>query len=352
MIFLAVSAPGLARVVGVNEWSGSGFLFNHRGNCFVILPTHLHGQLREGIAVSAPGGREIGTATVFYVAPDEVDLSVGFVRGSIANDCGPDWNRLPRRLNETLSVGDAALLKRARQASTEGRRVLVHTVTFDRIRLEAAPGEADDLYGGTSGSVVFADDVPIGIVLEAETRAEVYALRMDEIVNRVSRYMGEVQNGPICGAGDLPDDMIAGCPPPAPSGPGLRFEVLSWSTHPVGGAQDPVAMAAGQGPYVAPIGPGRPIVIEIGLTEADRLHRVQILSLPSDGAFVPKSIDIVSDPTGGPIRRPNPFPARDMAPDGNYDNQVGERFARTVTIHVTSTWGGGSPARIDKIILE
>ena len=82
------------------------------------------------------------------------------------------------------------------------------------------------------------------------------------------------------------------------------------------------------------------------------LSRVRLLSEPGAEAAVPKDVEVVTDVSADASPRPNPMPRRDMSPDGLYDNRVGERFARSVTIRVTSAWGGGSPIRIDRIVIE
>ncbi|CAM3190186.1 hypothetical protein SAMN04488021_11154 [Paracoccus aminovorans] len=338
---LVLASAAGARVVGVEDGAGSGLLFHHRGNCFLVLPSHVHGPLRQGVRVAAPGGGEIGTADVVYVAPGGADVSLALVRGGIARDCGDDWSRLPQRLTGRLEVGQMLIVERARQQATEGRRVLLHEMNFRQLRLVPAPGEAPDLFGGTSGAVVFDQKQPVAMVLEAESSDAVWAIRMDEVVTLLSRFMGE-----------MPAAEAAAPPQPGAEAQGKAFQVLSWSAHPLPGSQDPQGMAAGAGAYVAPLAPGEVLTLELRLTDADRLRRVRILSAPGPDTAVPKRIEIITDTSDSVGRRPNRMPARDMSPDGIYDNQVGERYARVLRIRILSTWGGGSPLRIDRIVID
>ncbi|SDF61550.1 hypothetical protein SAMN04488105_1369 [Salipiger thiooxidans] len=348
LIWLALAPAAAARVVGIEDGAGSGFLFSHRGNCFLILPGHVHGNYRRGIRVGTQAGGAIGSADIVYQAPGEADISLALVKGGVTRDCGPVWADLPRSLSGALEIGRIAIIERARQRSAEGRRVVLHSIDFRQVRLVPAEREKPDLFGGTSGATVFLDSTPIAMVLEAEAADAVWATRMDEIVNLLARFMGEVPPVQSCGEGVL----SAACAESRAPVEGDPFEVLAWSVHPVEGASDPSAMVAGGAPYVAPLVPGEPIVLELALTGTDRLSRVRIVSEPSDDASVPKDIEVMTDISEGAVRRPNPMPRRDMSPDGVYDNRVGERFAKTVTIRISSSWGGGSPVRIDRIVIE
>lgn len=349
LLWLALPSMTAARVVGVEDGSGSGFLFSHLGNCFLILPGHLHGVLRSGIRVGASEGGDIGTANIVYQASGDADISLALVRGGVARDCGPEWSDLPRSLSAEIDVGRIAVLERARQKSREGRRVLIHTTNFQQIRLVPAEGEAADLFGGTSGAVAFLNGVPIGMVLDAESTEAAWALRMDEIINLLSRFMGEVPPSDECASGGV---LAESCSEPVMPAAGEAFEVTTWSVHPVEGAADPTAMAAGAGPYIAPLASGAAVTIELRLIDTDRLSRIRIFTEPDEKTAVPKAIEVVTDTSEGGGRRPNPMPRRDMSPDGIYDNHVGERFAKTVTIRVSSTWSGGSPVRIDRIVID
>ncbi|ASP20963.1 hypothetical protein ANTHELSMS3_02286 [Antarctobacter heliothermus] len=349
LLWLVLGSTAQARVVGVEDGAGSGFMYTHRGNCFLILPTHLHGLMREGIRIGAPQSGEIGTAQIVYQAPGGSDISLALVRGGITRDCGAQWAELPRSLSGDLDIGGGVLLERARQKSTEGRQVIIHSKNFRQVRLVPAAGEAVDLFGGTSGAIAFRGAVPIAMVLDAESTDAVWATRMDEIVNLLARFMGEVPLADDCAEGGVLSEACAAAPAPVAGDP---FEITAWSAHPVEGAADPAGMVAGEGAYVASLVAGMAFELQLQLTETDRLSRVQIFTDPSSGQAVPKTIEIITDMANGRSKRPNPMPLRDMSPDGVYENRVGERFAKVVTIRVISSWGGGSPVRIDRIVID
>lgn len=355
LVALSISGPALgwARTVGVDEGAGNGFLFHHRENCFVMLPTHVHGARYKGIRLSDRDGA-VGRADILHSTDVDTDLSLGLVTGGIARDCGPDWASLPRRLGHRLSPGLTASVVRSYQQSQELRRVTLSAVSFVRFSVVPAPGEPADLFAGTSGALVFDGQMPIGMVTDAETAGEAWVLRMDEIVGRISRWIEGTQEGRVCDDPVLAE-RVAACVDTESLivGPGLPFRVTEWSAHPVDGAVDPLAMAAGEGPYVAPLAVEAPLRIEVLFPETVTVGRV-VLRSEADGEteFKPRTVRIMTDATAGPVRRPLTFINRDMPPDGVLDVVRRVTYARRVTIEVLSTWGGGSPVRLDAIRFE
>lgn len=312
------------------------------------MPKHVHGPRFSGVRLSVPNG-PIGSSDIVYSTDKRTDLSLGLVSGGITRDCGVEWSSLPRRI-DGLRPGAEVTILRGRQKSEEARAGTLGAVTFDGVSVMAAPGQPEDFFAGTSGATVFAGKTPIAMVTDAETAGEVWGLRMDEIVGRLSRWIEGVQDGRVC---DDPAvaERVAACRPQAPpEGDALAFKVVKWSEHPVDDGADPVAMTEGRGPYVAEMIPGHPVVIEVLFPDTVVLGRV-VLRSKADGAasFVPRSIRVTVDTSNGKVRRPLTFIDRDMPPDGIMDITRRKTYARRATIEILSTWGGGSPVRIDEI---
>ena len=338
----SLALPAQARVVTVEEGSGAGLLMRQGGNCYVILPTHLHGRSMSGIRLGSDhAGAPIGTARIVYVAPDDADISFGVVRGGLEAACGVEWRSLPRRLDDRLTPGTELMLRRPRQQVFEGRRLVVHSSGPELVRLVPAPGERTDLFGGTSGAVAFLGTTPVAMVLRADGASEALAIRIDAVVALVGQILegrpAERDPAPAMDTKDAPPGGAAALPP------GDSLRAVSWSAHPVDGAVDPAAMLAGGGPWIFPLG-SEPVRLTLRLTETDRLSRIRLRAAENTGAAVPREIGIVTDSSTDPDRpRPSSIPAPEMTPDGQFDLRVGERFAHTVTITIWSSWGGGSP---------
>ncbi|RBI67286.1 hypothetical protein DQW77_17695 [Roseovarius sp. TE539] len=357
MLFLlawTLAVPAQGRVVTVEEGSGAGLLVHQGGNCYVILPTHLHRRSMDGIRLgSESAGGPIGTARIVHVAPDASDISLGVVRGGLEAACGDVWSGLPRALGDQIRPGTELMLRRPRQRVFEGRRLVVHSSGPDLVRLMPAAGERADLFGGTSGAVAFFGPTPVAMILQADGAAEALAIRMDTLRALVRQVLGE---GTTTGLGDTGSTTArVAVPPPGDAvslPPGDPLEAVQWSAHPVDGAVDPVAMLEGDGAWVFHLGEA-PVHLTLRLSETDRLSRIRLRSAPGTGAAVPRRIGIVTDSSTDPARpRPSQIPAPEMTPDGEFELRLGERFAHTVTITIESSWGGGSPVRLDEVSID
>lgn len=359
LVAFALALPAEARIVTVEEGSGAGLLTRQGGNCYVILPTHVHGRSMDGIRLgSERAGGPIGTARIVYVAPDDADISLGVVRGGLEAACGDEWSNLPRALGDRLTPGTELMLQRPRQRVFEGRRLLVHSSGPELVRLLPAPGERADLFGGTSGAVAFLDATPIAMVLRADGAGAALAMRMDAVRAIVGEVLMERPATRTTETGQVESDLTESpvADPPRRGAvslpPGDPLEAVEWSAHPVDGAVDPATMLEGGGAWVFHLGE-EPVHLTLRLTETDRLSRIRLRTLMGAGAAVPRRIGIVTDSSTDPARRrPSQIPAPEMTPDGEFDLRVGERFAHTVKITIRSSWGGGSPVRLDAVSID
>ena len=333
----------------MEDGSGAGLLISQGGNCYVILPTHLHGRSMDGIRLgSDQAGEPIGTARIVYVAPDDADISLGVVRGGLEAACGDKWRNLPRRLDDLMTPGTELMLQRPRQQVFEGRLLIVHSSGPELVRLIPAPGERVDLFGGTSGAVAFSGTMPVAMVLQASSTNEVLAMRIDAVVALVGQILEERPTVPAPVAALEPADV--GSMETLPSGDPL--EAMSWSAHPIDGAVDPAAMLEERGAWIFELGT-EAVHVTFRLSETDRLSRIRLRAAVGTGAAVPREIGIVTDSSSEPARpRPSSIPAPEMTPDGHFDLRIGERFAHTVTITFRSSWGGVSPVRLDAVSID
>lgn len=338
-----------ATVVTVEEGSGAGLLVRQGGNCYVILPTHVHGPSMGGIRLGSDrAGGLIGTARIVYVAPNDADISLGVVRGGLEAACGDEWRDMPRHLDDLMTPGTELMLQRPRQQVFEGRRLIVHSSGPELVRLVPAAGERADLFGGTSGAVAFSGTTPIAMVLKAGGANEALAMRMDAVRALVGRVLEAraTESAPASAVAPAEAASMVTLPPGDP------LEAASWSAHPVEGAVDPAAMLEQAGAWIFELGT-EPVSVTFHLAKTDRLSRIQLRAAVGTGAAVPREIGIVTDTSTDPARpRPSPIPAPEMTPDGQFDLRIGERFAHTVTIKFRSSWGGASPVRLDAVSID
>ena len=343
----------------MEDGSGAGLLTRQGGNCYVIMPTHVHGSSMDGIRLgSGHDGGPIGTARIVHIAPDDADISLGVVRGGLEETCGDDWTRLPRSVANLLTPGTALMLQRPRQRVFEGRRLIVHSSGPDRVRLVPAPGEKADLFGGTSGAVALHGDTPVAMVLDASDASAAFALRMDAVRALVGEVLAErprardletVLSEAAQAETSAPDPVSGGA---ASLPPGDPVEAVEWSAHPVDESVDPATMLEGGGAWVFELGE-EPVRLTLRLTETDRLSRIRMRAAPGTAAGVPRKIGLVTDSSSDPARPlRSEIPAPEMTLDGEFDLRIAERFARTVTITIETSWSAGAIVRLDALSID
>lgn len=336
--------PAAARVVGVGEGQGNAYLFHHRGNCYAILPTHVHGRGPMQLSGRDPAG--IGTAHVIDRSNSDIDLSLALVSGSLTQSCGGPWSDLPQRLS--IRPNEEATVVRVQQGSVETIRSHVAHVDFTQFSLAPDGDETRFFAAGTSGATVLQGGTPIGMVLTADSRDLAYALRMDEIQARLRRVIedwfveGSCTEGDTCGeVPDLAAQSLSG------------FQLSAWQPHGVTADTGADAMVSGSGAYIAPIARGEPVTLTFESAELREIRRV-VMTSRADGqeAHAPKLVKVMIDAASGVVANWRAFKApTEMAPGQALDLRRGGTFARRIRIEVHSAWGG-SPVRIDSIAIE
>ena len=329
---IVLATVGWARVVWIDEGGGNGFLFHHAGNCYVILPAHVHERGPMGLSARDPAG--LGVGRIIYTAGGTFDLALAVVSGSLEQSCGREWLALPSRV--TLDPGADVTVIRYQKASIESVPAKVRSVTFTDFQIDVDAGDRA-IVARNSGATVFQGDQPVGMVIEVPGRGEAVALRMDEIRARLRRVIEDWSTGGDCVQRDRCDGEGGGAPagPPAPVGLG-GFKLKDWSTQGTDVGVPPDEMLAGKGVYVAPIGPNAPVVLLLEADKTTRLSRV-VLTSDADGVttFSPKRVLVRIDPTADGIDRWRNFLSpRDMVSGQPLDLLRSETFARRIEIRI------------------
>lgn len=329
----------------VGDETGNGYLFRHRGVCYVILPTHVHG--RGSFALSARDPAGLGSGRIIHQAEDTLDLSLGVVSGSLTEDCGADWKDLPRQIEPV--PGQQVSVIRYHAGSVETIRSVISTVTFTHFEIVPIPEETRFFAARSSGSFVFNGQTPIGMIVEAGDRQSAYVLRMDEIRDRLRRVVEDWFEEQGCTEATGCDSPL---PDPAPSTLS-GFRLVSWAPQAITSAQGADAMISGLAPYIAPISRTQPIRLTFEAETIQQVSRVTIRSLAdSIASFSPKLVVVQVDTSSDGIERWRNFRSpTDMTPDAVLDLRRGATHARRLRIEIRSGWGDG-PIRIDGVTIE
>lgn len=347
-LLLAIApADAGARPVMVesNGQQGNGFLFHHRGVCYVILPSHVHSRGAFSLSARDPAG--LGTGRTIHKTEGTLDLSLGVVSGSLTGDCGPDWSDLPRAIEARAGQGVSVI--RYHSGSVETIRATITSLTFTHFDIAPIPDETRFFAAATSGSFVFDGDRPMGMIVEAAERQDAHVLRWDEIHDRIRRVVEDWYEQEGCTGAQGCDTPLPDAAPATLAG----FRLVAWDPQPLTSENGADTMVAGLSPYIAPIAPRQPITLTF---EADTIRVISRVTMTSraDGiaSVAPKLVTVQIDTSSDGIDRWRNFLSpRDMVPGEMLDLRRGETRARRVQIRIGSGWGRG-PVRIDGIGIE
>jgi hypothetical protein len=339
-------------VGGAGGSTGQGYMVTSGSTCYLLLPAHVTGGFPlVDVLTEAPvlvGQAQVQTpfwprGPAAGIGEETeypwLDLAVGVVRGAASERCETPLARFtpPRslagRTAELLTVERGGRLDRVSMAITQTRY----------LELEAevrSPGK--EMYPGRSGSFLFVDGRPVGMVVRAPRPDRAVFVRMEEIALNVGRWIQDQGAGFATGPGVEDSSVLS---------EGIAVRLVDWSAPPLSPEYPPQALLRAEGDFVtAPTEPLR-LVFEVADGAVVGFSRVVVLADPRADYALPKDILIEVDST--PDRsRPRFFWAGDMAMDGRAD--TGPRLevsARWFIITVSSAWAEG-PIAIRQITFE
>jgi hypothetical protein len=351
LLLIAGATSVSAEPVSVNRGIGLGYIFNHRGNCYLILPAHVHGrQRRLSFATAAP--ITTGDAEVFQSFGTDTDLSIALVTSDIGDRCRDRWGDLPANLQPQIDRTNIATLVRVDASGVERRDEMRITATsLDTITaVTAGAGRNEEIYQGTSGGLLRAGDAILGMAIQSTDPSSARFLRMDEIVARLSRLLDARTAAPSAPA---PATADASAPPGCKAG-AIALRAAQCSVEPASPEQGCTNLVTGAGPLVLPPGSRTPVIaLELRVDRPVPVKSVDLASLIAGGAYsAPRSVIAeVSSSEGAPRWRR--FASGDMTPLGALRLAEGAgSYANRIRLSLTSDWHPDLPLRLDCVAVN
>lgn len=336
-------AAAAAQSVGILHGQGQGLMFTHRGNCYAIMPKHVVG---DEIDLSFDAGTaDKGGGRAFRIDP-VFDLALAHVYDGFNGRCQFAFTDLPTRTDAIIERQPTVDVVRVYGTGGVTReRATVRDLQPDFLEVELAP-DADRLFEGTSGAMIYAGDVPVAMAIEAVDATRAKALRIDTIIERVARILE--------GREAAPPETPARSRPAASAVP---FRLVSCSIEPVDPARSCITLVGGEAAAVFPPG-SLNLVIDLDLTDADgapaRVRGIELRSAPAGGAETsPRRVTVTTSATGKDRGAWPLFAAKDMAVTGSLSAERPQPvLARRMRIVVSDAWDDDLPVRIDSIALR
>lgn len=352
LLFLCVGNALHAEPVALKNGLGQGMMFQFRGNCYVLFPSHVH---QDGPVLNLFTGapQKAGIATIYFRRP-EPDFALGLVRGSATERCGVPFSELPKDVSRPLGSARRATLERVNPQGgvdklamridrtawgTAGGKSTGGHYQYLFASIDEDAGETREVFQGTSGAFLYVDDVPVAMVVTAPDAKSVRALRIEELTGPLAVWLTSGSFGAL-------QDAAAQLQEPAE---GMAYKVTEWAGELVDETVPPTALASGQPFRVSPSSKGVSIVLELS-EEAPVAVREISISGPQDRTkfATPRAIEIEVDRSRPGRGSFTTFASHEMVPGEDLTIPV-NNFVRRVQINVNSSWAPGQPIEISGI---
>lgn len=335
--------PGAAgaQAVAINRGAGQGLLFQHRGNCYAILPHHVTEPGVSDVSLDAGTTRKGEGRVIQDFMP--FDLSLVAVRRRFADNCQLTLNDLPSDIEPILERRTPLRMVRVSNGEVEEAAVELEHLDFSTLIARLSP-DASRLLKGNSGAIIFSGAAPVAMAVEADGDTRIIALRADAIFNHISRFL---DGRPPAAAETLPEQGTDG----------LSFDLISCSREPLRPDQSCLAMTQGTAPAVFPPDDRR-LVIELDISTPQgapqHVRTVEVRSA-ADGTTQtrPRKIVVTISPSGQARALYRAFADRDMPVDDAFTaNRTTAVRGRTLRLEIVDTWDSALPLRIDGIAIR
>lgn len=347
IIALVLAIPAFAEPVSVNRGTGLGYVFNHNGNCFLLLPEHVHErQTRLTLATAAPSA--IGEASLLQTWAPALDLSLFVVTG-LSTGCNDRFADLPRDLAPILDGGRSAVLVRVDAGGSELRdEMAITAIDYSLLSARLMDGSrASEIFQGSSGAILRMGETVIGMAVQSPDVTQATVLRMDEIVAQISRKVTPYASGQAV--------TVSAAPASSQCGPGtIAIAAITCSIEPLAPELACSSLAGPGGGLAAfPAGARPRFIAELDVDQPVPLGQVGLATDVEQGIYaVPQSI-VVEVSASAKNPRWQRFGSADMSPLGALTIANGARpYARLVAISIGSSWDIALPTALTCIALR
>lgn len=165
---------------------GQGFLLNRLDQCYLVTPAHVIGNEFFASLTGGTNLRALGEAEPIQTFG--YDLSILSVNGAVKKECHTNINQF-QSINSLLQNATKLSVS---SVNSDGSKSLVPVTLTDKalVHLRVKPDSVNfPLYKGLSGSLVFIDKLPVGILqsIDSET-GEGILLRLDRAIETIKPF--------------------------------------------------------------------------------------------------------------------------------------------------------------------
>lgn len=317
---------------------GQGIIFTHDEHCYLLTAKHVSGG-RPRAQVIAEGALS-GSASLRFPFWDGLDLAVGIVRRGASERCSGSIDDL-KGSGGTIGQSDKAVLV---LINDEGfvDRLKMNILETRYLDLEAEFVGSDDTAiarQGMSGGFLFVNGKPVGMAMETIDGRVIRFMRIEEIHQNVSRWIGTQNEIKLPTVADMKETATGSLP----------LLVTSVSAQAISEEYLPENLLINGESYAFEPKRNAEIIFDVLTDKKATISSIQIRSQGTSGMTMPRRVVIfASSDTQG--NRWKTFWSGEMSRDGFLDTGPrAQTWARRIKVVVASGWSHG-PMTISSIL--
>jgi hypothetical protein len=169
-----------------SEEFGQGFITKHLNRCFFIAPFHV---VKDSVFLNLIGDdsqRSIGEGQL--IQEFGYDLAVGSVEGKLASNCSTQFNALESNTDKIESNNTFAISTVNADGMVSRQNMIAVETNLTHIIVQPVSNEYT-LYKGMSGSLLYLDDKPLGMLQSIENETGFgKILRFDRLLETLNPF--------------------------------------------------------------------------------------------------------------------------------------------------------------------
>lgn len=261
---------------------GQGFLLKRLNNCFLVTPEHVLGDEFFSSVITGTSKRSLGEAERLQVFG--YDLSLSEVTGAAQKECVTAINSF-EPIDDLLKTVTSLSVS---SINADGSKSLTPVSLTDAglVNLIVKPTSDMPLYKGLSGSLVFYNDTPVGMLQSVDSdTGEGSVLRIDRTIETIKPFFTTAISQPNA------ENASA-----SPENNTINYTVTEWS-HPPLDSSYRVAHLFDQNPQtswaVKPDGKKIRLLLDFN-KELKVVNSLNFMAVIADKTSIPKDIQIMS----------------------------------------------------------
>lgn len=338
------SAITLTQVYVDSGEVGQGFIIKRLSQCYLVTPEHVIGNEFFANVITGTSKRALGEAEKLQTFG--YDLSISLISGAANRECTSSINAfepIDEKLKQTTMLSVSTV-------NSDGSKSLIPVTLIDvgliNLAIKTTSSEVS-LYKGLSGSVVYANETPVGILqsVDAETG--------DGVVLRIDRAIETIR--PFFASNFQPKRTLIKSPKDVnKTAKSIDYKITKWSHSPISPTLRVANINDGNTETTWAVKPdGNLISLTLDFDNVlQRINGFSLVNTEQNKARYPKDIEILSTRRASGSRGwTTVYSGTWVNSKGLFQETISPIKAKRLKIIFRSNWGSSDSLKVSELTL-